>query len=314
MGDPRGIGPEIILRSFKNPDILRRASYVLYGDAQIFSPLEKDLPVEVIPITGGPSHLSWTDEECGHASILYLERAVLDALQGKIDALVTAPISKANIQKAGYDYPGHTEFLAEKTQTKKVVMMMASPRLKVALVTIHVPLKRVPSLLSSEKISDTVRITIESLEKYWNIPRPRVAVCGLNPHAGEEGILGDEEITLIRPALDRLRREGYAVCGPEVPDAVFHQAYEGKFDAVVCMYHDQGLIPFKMLYFREGVNVTLGLPIIRTSPDHGVAYDIVGKGIADPSSFMAAIELASEMVKMRKERWVKTAIPVQSHF
>ena len=169
---------------------------------------------------------------------------------------------------------------------------MASPTLKVTLVTIHVPLKEISKLLTEEKIIDTVKITYDSLQKWWGIENPRVAVCGLNPHAGEQGVLGDEEIKIITPAIQKLSLEGYTVEGPLVPDAVFHQAYEGKFDAVVCMYHDQGLIPFKMLHFRDGVNVTLGLPIIRTSPDHGTGFDIVGKGIADPSSMKEAIRLA----------------------
>jgi 4-hydroxythreonine-4-phosphate dehydrogenase len=305
MGDPRGIGPEVIMAALEKTRLKDQVHFLIYGDAQIFSNLSPSSPSHatpaLIPVSRGPEGLSWTDEECGHASILCLERAVIDALAGKLDALVTAPICKAHIKKAGYDYPGHTEFLAEKTGGGKVVMMMASPALKVTLVTIHVPLKEVPKLLSEEKIFDTVKITVDSLKTYWGIDRPRVAVCGLNPHAGEEGILGREEITTIAPALKRLRNEGYAVDGPAVPDAVFHQAHEGKYDAVVCMYHDQGLIPFKMLHFRDGVNVTLGLPIIRTSPDHGVAFDIVGKGLADPSSMIAAIELAYEMAKVRKQ-------------
>jgi 4-hydroxythreonine-4-phosphate dehydrogenase len=302
MGDPRGIGPEVVAKALKEFRFPEQTTFVLYGDSEMFSNLEvgavREPPLQ-IPITHGPSGSTWTDEECGHASILYLKQAVQDALAKKIDALVTAPICKAHIQKAGYPYPGHTEFLAEKTGTQKVVMMMASPHLKVTLVTIHVPLKQVPSLLTQKKICDTVKITFDSLKKYWNIPLPHVAVCGLNPHAGEAGILGDEETRLIGPALDSLRKEGYEIEGPCVPDAVFHQAHEGKFDAVVCMYHDQGLIPFKMLHFRDGVNVTLGLPIIRTSPDHGVAFDIVGKGVADPSSMIAAIELACEMAEIK---------------
>jgi 4-hydroxythreonine-4-phosphate dehydrogenase len=304
MGDPRGIGPEIIIRALKESPTLKQAEVRLYGDSQIFSHLPplgaSGRSPELIPVTRGPAELSWTDEECGHASILCLEAAVRDAMDHKIDALVTAPICKAHLQKAGYDYPGHTEFLAERTQSQKFVMMMASPTLKVILVTIHLPLQEVPHRLSEEKIVDTVRITFDSLKDYWGLRHPRVAVCGLNPHAGEEGILGREEITIIGPALEKLRAQGYELDGPVVPDAVFHQAYEGKYDAVVCMYHDQGLIPFKMLHFRDGVNVTLGLPIIRTSPDHGVAFDIVGKGLADPSSMLAAIELAYRRAETKK--------------
>ncbi len=155
--------------------------------------------------------------------------------------------------------------------------------------------------MTEEKIITTVQITYDSLKKYWAIRNPKIAVCGLNPHAGEEGILGEEEIQIIAPALEKLKSQGYPTLGPLVPDAVFHQAHQGQFDAVVCMYHDQGLIPFKMLHFQDGVNVTLGLPIIRTSPDHGVAYDIAGKNIADPSSMRAAIELAYQMAIVKRE-------------
>ncbi len=279
MGDPKGIGPEVISKALRDPRVKSWADYVVYGE---------DVAAK-----------EWNAETCGHASISYLEKALQDAIDGKIDAMVTAPISKAHLQKAAYPWPGHTEFLAERTGSQKVVMMMAAPQLKVSLVTIHMPLKEVPKQISEEKIIDTVRITFDSLQQYWRILNPRVAVCALNPHAGEEGLLGDEEIRVIQPALEKLRRQGYQLEGPCVPDAVFHQAYEGEFDAVVCMYHDQGLIPFKMLYFQEGVNVTLGLPIIRTSPDHGTAFDIVGKGVANPSSMIAAIELAVEMAKKR---------------
>ncbi len=288
LGDPKGIGPEVISKALQDPQVKSWADYVVYG--------EQEQPL----FMGDFTAKEWNGETCGHASISYLEKAVRDAIDGKIDAIVTAPISKAHIQKAGYPWPGHTEFLAEKTGSQKVVMMMASPQLKVSLVTIHVPLKEVPTQITEEKIMDTVRITFDSLQQYWGILSPRVAVCGLNPHAGEEGLLGDEEIRVIGPALEKLRKQGYKLEGPCVPDAVFHQAYEGEFDAVVCMYHDQGLIPFKMLHFQEGVNVTLGLPIIRTSPDHGTAFDIVGKDVADPSSMIAAIELAVQMAQKKK--------------
>jgi len=279
LGDPRGIGREIIQKSLADSTINNLAEFIIYGDSS------------------NESNLSdWSDEKAGHACISYLESAVHDALEKKIDAIVTAPISKSALQKAGYSWPGHTEFFAERTNTKKFVMMMASPKLKVTLVTIHVPLKEVSKLLTEEKIIDTVKITYDFLQKWWGIESPRIAVCGLNPHAGEQGVLGDEEIKIIAPAIQKLFSEGYPVEGPLVPDAVFHQAYEGKYHAVVCMYHDQGLIPFKMLHFRDGVNVTLGLPIIRTSPDHGTGFDIAGKGIADPSSMKEAIKLAINIV------------------
>ncbi len=282
LGDPRGIGAEIVQKSLVDPEISKLAEFIIYGHSSHESNLSE-----------------WSDEKAGHACISYLESAVHDALEKKIDAIVTAPISKSALQKAGYSWPGHTEFFAERTNTKKFVMMMASPKLKVTLATIHVPLKEVSKLLTEEKIIDTVKITYDSLQKWWRIRSPRVAVCGLNPHAGEQGVLGDEEIKIITPAIQKLSLEGYTVEGPLVPDAVFYQAYEGKFDAVVCMYHDQGLIPFKMLHFRDGVNVTLGLPIIRTSPDHGTGFDIVGKEIANPSSMKEAIRLAVFMSRSK---------------
>jgi len=303
LGDPLGIGPEVIQKALQADSLPQDVEFVIYGDEKIFSDLWREgargAPRRVA-LTQGPQGRTWTPAECGHASLSYLGRAVEEARAGKIEALVTAPICKAHLQKAGYPYPGHTEFLASATKAPKVVMMMASEALKVSLVTIHVPLKEVPRLLTREKIRETVKITVDSLKTYWGLKNPRIAVCGLNPHAGEEGILGREEIDLIAPALRDLREEGTPVDGPAVPDAVFHQAHEGAYDAVVCMYHDQGLIPFKMLHFRDGVNVTLGLPIIRTSPDHGVAFDIAGKGIADPSSMIAAIELAVQMAKIKK--------------
>ncbi|MBL7685418.1 MAG: 4-hydroxythreonine-4-phosphate dehydrogenase PdxA, partial [Deltaproteobacteria bacterium] len=271
MGDPKGVGPEIIVKALQKWDLSQECSFVIYGDAALLSSFSwKDYRAELVPVTHGPFELSWDESQCGHASILYLEKAVREAIDHKIDALVTAPICKANLQKAGYDYPGHTEFLAQKTQTDRYVMMMASPQLKVSLVTIHVPLKEVPTLLEPQSIFDTVQITYEALKTYWGLENPKVAVCGLNPHAGEKGVIGEEEVQIIEPALQKLRDQGYSVEGPVVPDAVFYQANQGLYDAVVCMYHDQGLIPFKMLHFQDGVNVTLGLPIIRTSPDHGV--------------------------------------------
>ncbi|MBF0491294.1 MAG: 4-hydroxythreonine-4-phosphate dehydrogenase PdxA [Deltaproteobacteria bacterium] len=287
-GDPRGIGAEIIEKALADESIRSLAEFVVYSNPPLPNPL--------------PQGARESDVQAGHTVISYLDHAVADAMSGKIDAIVTAPITKKSLEAAGYPWPGHTEFLAEKSGGHKVVMMMAAPKLKVTLVTIHTPLKEVPLKITQEKISDTVRITFDSLKTYWGLDHPRVAVCGLNPHAGEQGLLGKEEIEIIAPTLERLRKEGYEVEGPCVPDAVFHDAYLGKYDAVVCMYHDQGLIPFKMLYFQEGVNVTLGLPIIRTSPDHGTAFDIAGKGIADASSMKAAIRLAVEMVEKRASK------------
>ncbi len=290
MGDPLGIGAEIILKSL--PQLRSHSRFKVFGDPKLLADLPKE---ELIPISPEATDLK-IPKGAGRASVAYLDAAMDAYFKKEIDALVTAPISKAHVHLAGFPFPGHTEYLAAKTQTEKFVMMMAGPRLKVSLVTIHEPLARVSGLLSESKIIDCIRITWESLQTRFSLQAPRLAVCGLNPHAGEDGLLGKEELEIIRPALDKARAKGYGCSGPAVPDAVFHEAYEGKWDAVVCMYHDQGLIPFKMIHFQEGVNVTLGLPLVRTSPDHGTAFDIAGKGIADPSSMTAAIRMALEMV------------------
>jgi 4-hydroxythreonine-4-phosphate dehydrogenase len=238
----------------------------------------------------------------GRASVQYVEKAVDLAQQGAIDAITTAPINKESIALAGYTHPGHTEILAERTGTTKKVMMLAGGPLRVALVTIHVGLAEVPGLLSAEKIFDTIRITNEALVNLFGVARPRIAVCGLNPHAGEGGRFGSEEARLIQPAIERAQAEGVDCSGPHPPDTVFHRAAKGSFDAVVAMYHDQGLIPLKLLAFESGVNITLGLPIIRTSVDHGTAFDIAGQGIANPDSMVEAIKLAACFARRRKRK------------
>jgi len=294
MGDPLGIGAEIICKSL--PKFLDQARFIVFGDRRHLSELERFSEVKVV---GGSALVDYSPKEAGKASVSYLDQAMAAYRRGEIQALVTAPISKAHVHLAGFPFPGHTEYLAAQTQSEKFVMMMAGPKLKVTLVTIHEPLAKVPSLLSEDKIVDCIAITYQSLQKRFHLPKPRVAVCGLNPHAGEEGLLGNEEQLIIAPALEKAKAQGYEVEGPKVPDAVFHEAYEGQWDAVICMYHDQGLIPFKMLHFKDGVNVTLGLPLIRTSPDHGTAFDIAGRGIADSASMEAAIALALEMVERK---------------
>ncbi|HKX12959.1 MAG TPA: 4-hydroxythreonine-4-phosphate dehydrogenase PdxA [bacterium] len=291
MGDPLGIGAEIVLKALSGWK--GRSEIQVFGDPQLL----KELPVgKLHPISLEPRGKKPTPEEAGRASVAYLDAAMAAWRRGEIGALVTAPIAKHHVHLAGFPFPGHTEYLAAQTKTEKFAMMMAGPRLKVTLVTIHEPLRRVPALLNVDKIVETIEITHRALRERFGIDRPRLAVCGLNPHAGEEGLLGKEEIEIVAPAIAEARRRGFECEGPKVPDAVFHEAYEGFWDALVCMYHDQGLIPFKMVHFREGVNVTLGLPLVRTSPDHGTAFDIAGQGKADPSSMIAALKLAEEML------------------
>jgi len=238
--------------------------------------------------------------EGGTAMVDCIVTAVDLAKRKEISAVVTCPISKALMQKAGHAYEGHTQLIASLTHSKDYVMMLAGKKLRVVLVTIHCALKEVPSLLSKEKVLRTIRITARALERDFGISRPLLAVTALNPHAGEEGLFGAEEDQMIRPAIREAKAEGHRVEGPFPADSLFYRAAGGEFDAVVSMYHDQGLIPLKLLHFSDAVNITLGLPIIRTSVDHGTAYDIAGKDMADPRSLKAAIKMAVMMAKNRE--------------
>lgn len=216
------------------------------------------------------------------------------ALSKQVDGIVTAPISKEALKMAGLKWRGHTEMLADLTGTKDYAMMLIGGPLRVILVTIHTALRNVPDLITRQKVTRTIRLAKRACDML-GIRNPRIAVAGLNPHAGENGIFGDEEIRKIVPAVREAIKGGIPVSGPFPPDTIFHKAYDGDFDIIVCMYHDQGLIPLKMIAFEKGVNVTVGLPFIRTSPDHGTAYDIAWKGIADPSSMIEAIKLAAKL-------------------
>lgn len=232
----------------------------------------------------------------GRASIEYLDKA-LGLLAGKkADALVTAPVNKAAVRSAGVsDFQGHTEYLAGKTGTKDYAMMFVGENLKVTLVTRHVALSRISRSITPEAVYRSIFLTHKYLKNFFGIRDPRIGVCGLNPHAGEGGAFGDEEIKVIAPAVKKANHRFKNILGPLPADTVFHDAINGKFDACIAMYHDQALAPFKMLYFKDGVNLTLGLPFIRTSPDHGTAFDIAGKGIADPTSMIEAIRLACRL-------------------
>lgn len=229
-----------------------------------------------------------------------IERAVGLVQAGLACAVCTAPIHKKALKDgAGFGFPGHTEFLAHLAGVDRVVMMLASPDLRVVPVTIHIALAEVPAALTAELLEDTIRITDAGLRRDFGLVRPRLAVAGLNPHAGEGGAMGREEITLIGPVLERLRAEGYDLRGPASADTMFHARARAGYDAAICMYHDQALIPIKTLDFDGGVNVTLGLPFVRTSPDHGTAYDIAGKGVARPDSLIAALRMAHQMAAAR---------------
>jgi 4-hydroxythreonine-4-phosphate dehydrogenase len=301
MGDPAGIGPELVRRVCDGA-----ADVIIYGDARLLAGMSAR--VEAVTDLAGVRPGAAT-AATGKAQVDYLEAAVADARAGRIAALVTAPIHKASCIAAGFAFAGHTEFLAERLGVPRVTMLFAGPRLKVALATIHHALADVPRVLGSDGIVTAIVQTAEALARDFGMARPRIAVAGLNPHAGESGHFGDEEPRLIAPAIATAKERLGAlatVTGPHVPDVVFRDALDGKFDAVVAMYHDQGLIPVKLIDFEEAVNVTLGLttaggrPFIRTSPDHGVAHDIAGKGLARTTSFAAALRLARELAARRQ--------------
>jgi len=309
MGDPAGVGPEVILKAIADKNIRKLCNTVVLGDEAVLEFVSAKCKLQsanckVINLSNlNPQKLKpgRPDKSCAKAMMTYIEEAVCMAMAGDIDAMVTGPISKEAINKAGYKFHGHTEFLAHLTKTKDFRMMLAGKNLKVILVTIHESIKSVPKLLTKENVFKTIKITDDTFRRYFGLKKPRIAIAALNPHAGEGGLFGDEEKRIIFPAIQKARRLGINASDPLPPDTLFYRAVKNKeFDCVVCMYHDQGLIPLKLLHFEDGVNVTLGLPIIRTSVDHGTAYDIAWKGIANPASMKAAIKMAVEMVKRKK--------------
>ena len=290
LGDPTGIGPEIVAAAIRAVPREWRDRLIVYGDDLAGV---GDLGVRLVGAGPGRSAIPGRpDETSGAAQIGYLEAALAAANRGELDAIVTAPISKTWAKRAGFAFPGHTEMLGARLGAKDVVMMFAGPRFKVALATIHLPLARVAAALTTAGIRRTIELLRESLIRDFGIAAPRIGVVGLNPHAGEGGLLGTEDDEIIAPAVGACK-------GPLVPDVAFRDALDGKYDALVAMYHDQGLIPVKLVDFDEAVNVTLGLPIVRTSPDHGTAYDIAGKGLARSISMQRALELAVAMVERR---------------
>jgi 4-hydroxythreonine-4-phosphate dehydrogenase len=315
MGCPAGIGPEIILKLFSNLPGQSCLPTVVAGDINILEFYAEKLGIDcsMHPWQAGDPVISSKGRisvyECSRLSketlqpgtptketAVAMAHAITSAVEGIKDSLFsslcTCPISKEALQKSGHRYPGHTEMLAALTSSNDQVMMMAGTSLRVTLATIHCGISQVPALLSKESLVKLFRTTHKSLQIDFNITAPKLAVAALNPHAGEGGMFGSEEKKIIIPAMEGSLAEGIDLQGPFPPDTLFFKASQGTFDAVICMYHDQGLIPFKLLHFKDGVNVTLGLPIVRTSVDHGTAYDIAGKGLADPTSLSAAVELA----------------------
>ena len=278
-GDPAGIGPEIARRAAADSRVLEKCEPVLYGaaDGTAFEP-------------------GVLSAEAGKAAYDAILRATADAQRGDVAAIATAPINKEALRLAGYPWSGHTDLLAHLTGTEHVAMMFFSDELRVVLATVHVPLADVPRLLTQSLVERTIVLTARELPKFDQV-QPRIAVAGLNPHAGEHGLFGTEEQLAIVPAIDRCRAKGIDVSGPFPADTVFVRARRGEFDVVIACYHDQGLIPVKLAAFGKAVNVTIGLPIIRTSVDHGTAFDIAGKGIADAESMVAAVLLAARLAR-----------------
>jgi len=323
MGDPTGIGPEIIVRALSMEEPFHACRPIVFGDKEVLSRairiqnlsaalevIEKIpeggflpgkiflLPVSRLDITS--LRFGHPDRACGEAMVRYIEEAVKWVRKGAVDAITTCPINKQAMNSAGYSFPGHTELLGHLAQASPVAMMFLGSKWKIVLVTTHLPLKDVSGWITASRILSTLRLTDEGMKKYFGIPHPKMAVLGLNPHCGEEGLLGEEEKRELIPAIAEARSLGMDVEGPFPADSFFNLSSGTAFDAVISMYHDQGLIPIKMLDFKEAVNFTLGLPFIRTSVDHGTAYDLAGKGLADPTNLIKAVLAAANLSKLRR--------------
>jgi 4-hydroxythreonine-4-phosphate dehydrogenase len=327
MGDPAGIGPEVILKALADPAIKHVCRPLILGDSGVFERASRQgkkyprlIPWRqrepLLPMLNGnagfvlcplsslkpaDSRPGMGSQAGGHAAFRYIHVAAKLALMGLADAIATAPISKHILIGAGYNYPGHTELLAEISGTRECRMMLVGKQLRVVPVTGHIAFSKVSRALSVENIQTTIELAHRSLKEFFGIRRPRIAVAALNPHGGEEGIFGDEEIEVINPAVRAAAEKAIAVRGPFAADSLFHRAACGDYDAVICMYHDQGLIPLKLHHFFGGVALTLGPPFVRTSVDHGTAYDIAGKGKADASSMKEAILLAARLARVKKQ-------------
>ncbi len=307
MGDPFGIGPEVLVAALSRPGLRRRADWLVFGDESV---LRKAADLQGLPLPEAVevvslSRLAQRGFRFGHPAmgtgrlpIAYLEAAVEAVRSDRAQALCTGPVHKGLLAKAGFKYAGHTDFLRERFGLRRVVMMLAGPRLRVALATVHVPLAEVAPSLSRKGLVEILTILHAALRRDFGIARPRVAVTGVNPHAGENGLLGSEERRIIAPAVASARRRGIAAFGPFPADSLFaRQLRMGEFDVILAMAHDQGLGPLKAVDFERAVNVTLGLPRPRTSPDHGVAFDIAGRGVADPTSMIEALGLAAKLAR-----------------
>ncbi len=320
LGDINGIGPEVVIKALNDPRLLQLFTPVVYGSTKVLSFYRKALKVDDFNYSQvkedrgfHPRRINvvncWQEmmnievgaetPEGGSSAFFALEKATNDLKSGMIDALVTAPINKNNIQREDFRFPGHTEYLAHKFEVKDSLMMMVSEQLRVGVATGHIPLQRVSQDLSKDLLQRKIKLMLQSLKTDFGITKPKIAILGLNPHAGEEGLLGSEENDMIIPLIRELKEKGHLIFGPFPADGFFGLATYQKFDGVMAMYHDQGLAPFKALSFESGVNFTAGLPVIRTSPDHGTAYNIAGKNQASESSMREAIYLALDVLKSR---------------
>jgi 4-hydroxythreonine-4-phosphate dehydrogenase len=323
IGDVNGIGLEVILKTLANNSILDYCTPIVYGHTKVASYHRKalglpDFNFNVINSASAANpkranlincweedvkiELGASTETGGKYALLSLEKATEDLVNGEIDALVTAPINKYNIQSETFKFPGHTEYLQQRSGSSEVLMFLVSEELKIGVVTSHIPLKDVSTSITKEKIVEKLKMINDSLKKDFWIEKPKIAVLGLNPHAGDNGLLGKEEEEIISPAIHEAFDKGIICFGPYSADGFFGNGTYKQFDAVLAMYHDQGLIPFKTIAFSTGVNYTAGLKVVRTSPDHGTGYDIAGKNLADPTSFIEAIFAATHIVKNRAEQ------------
>jgi 4-hydroxythreonine-4-phosphate dehydrogenase len=317
MGDPRGIGPEVLLKALQRTELPQDVGLVVIGDEAVLRAeagrmgLAMELEVAEDPGAGRASRVllqvgefpasrlepRQPDAAAGQAALDYVEQAVRLALAGRVNGLVTGPISKEAIAEAGSPFTGHTEMLADLTGSGRSVMLMVAGELRVALVTTHIALRDVPGAIVPANVVATAAVLADGLRRYFGLAEPRLALCGLNPHCGDGGLFGDEEARLLAPAVERARREGVALEGPKPSDTLFLEAARGEYDAVLALYHDQGMIPVKLSGLGRVVNVTLGLPFVRTSVGHGTAFDIAGRGLADEGSLVEAVRLAASMVR-----------------
>jgi len=315
-GDPAGIGPEVCLQLLTNPTAAEICQPIVFGDRVVLEKAAKEcgLPLNARVVSRpeeaeGPSILDFGEIDkgeyqigsinasTGRAGYRYVTEAIDAALAGKVDAVTTGPLNKEALHLAGVPFPGHTEILASRTRSERACMLQYSEEIRCVFVTTHIGYAEVPALLTEKRILDVIELAVDAMERIRG-RKPRLLCCGLNPHAGENGLFGDgEEEKIIAPALEEARRRGIDITGPLPPDTVFLPARRKEYDCVVCMYHDQGHIPLKALAFDEAVNTTLGLPIIRTSVDHGTALDIAGQGIANPNSLLQALKLAAQLMK-----------------